>query len=744
MSLRLTTPPNTQLVDWLTGFAHHKQLLVRVSSRYLAQAVVWLQMSTIFQAVFNLFFEVIVNPVKEKFYPVQPLLPSSVSKIEADSLQDLQRYILSNVTPYSQQINLKLRQVEDLSSSESEAKKRLYQEGIALYHQMSPHIETASKWLNSHKQFETDHSYIEIKSELREAAMLVNKIAKLNAEALFLRQRSDCPPPLSRPIGLVNENRNDCFMNAIRQLMFNIKVLRKCVLEKLPAEKYSQILANAALYFLAQRRGETTPIGGSSASREEVDMQTGRQEDAFEALGQLLSDISDVEKVNPHLPLSPANVEEHNPLLFWTANQKRVEIDGNYEDFSEAEKMRISEAGWLSVEQTPNSSVILDLKGVDTISLEKALKRWAFFEGRGDTFKVATKDGGTLELPIVEEANRFHDLPPSLILTLKRFERDLGVNKKETRIVDMDETFVLPGDIVNSGKNGRYRIKGFVSHEGNTVDSGHYVSYVFIPESEMSKEGKWYCCDDKVVTEVDIATVREALSFCYFVYSELEREISPSEAKVFLRTRELQTLAVETRLAQEASVELAKLNTPENRIKAAQTDLEMVQLFAMATEDAHAEPSFLTSLFNQLPKDAYRFFLKILEIEKGYSQKDATTHLNELRTIATSYLVREPGDTLTRNIIDQYIYMKEQYILLLQCNEDLRISAEFHLRQLLALQAILEIEAVSAEHVKLVLPYLCDEFQRKLNPHVTDKFDAAALQEATRGLIEATAKILQA
>ncbi|MCB1068291.1 MAG: hypothetical protein KDK56_08900 [Simkania sp.] len=742
MSLRLAAPSNQQL-DWFTGLAYQKQLLMRLSSQYIAHVVVWFQMSSIFQSVVNLFLVKVVNPFKDKFYPTQPLLPSSVSKLEASSLQDLQRYILSQITPHSEQIKLNLRAVEDLSSAQGEEKKRLYQEAISLYHQMSPHIETVSKWLTSHKQLETEHAYTEIKTELREAASLVNKIAQLNTEAPFLRHRSDCPPPLSRPIGLVNENRNDCFMNAIRQLMFNIKVLRKCVLEKLPAEKYSKILANAALYFLAQRRGDTVPLGGSSASREEVDMQTGRQEDAFEALGQLLGEITEIERVNPLLPLSPENVKELNPLLFWTANQKRVEIIGNYADLTEQSQERVSEGGWLKAERTPNSSIILDLKGVENISLEMALKRWAFFQGRGDSYRVSTKDGGTLELPIIEETNQFADLPPSLILTLKRFERDQGINKKETRIVDMDETFVLPGEIVSNGKNGRYRIKGFVSHHGDTADSGHYVAYVFIPNSEKSQEGTWYCCDDRMVTEVDIATVHDALSFCYFVYSELEAEISPIEAKLFLKTRQLQTLAVETRLAEEASIEFERQNTPENRIKALQTDLEMMQLFAMAAQDEHADPTFLISLFNQLSKDAYSFFIKVLEFEKGHSQKDALLHLNELRTIAASYLVREQGDILTRNIIEQYIYMKEQYIFLLQHSEDLKIAAEFHLRQLLALQALLENGVATAEHVKLVLPYLCEEFQKKLTPHVKDPFDKAGFEEATRGLIEATAKILQ-
>ena len=98
---------------------------------------------------------------------------------------------------------------------------------------------------------------------------------------------------------------------------------------------------------------------------------------------------------------------------------------------------------------------------------------------------------------------------------------------------------------------------------------------------------------------------------------------------------------------------------------------------------------------------------------------------------------------MSRNVIAQYIYMKEQYILGMGLSEDLKRAAELHLKQLLALQAILEEATSTVEHVKLVLPYLCDEFEAKLAPHVRDKFDREALKEETTQLIEATSKILQ-
>ena len=45
-----------------------------------------------------------------------------------------------------------------------------------------------------------------------------------------------------------------------------------------------------------------------------------------------------------------------------------------------------------------------------------------------------------------------------------------------------------------------YKLQGVVEHQGETLWSGHYVSYV--------KEGeRWYFIDDKVVKEISFAEV---------------------------------------------------------------------------------------------------------------------------------------------------------------------------------------------------------------------------------------------
>jgi len=738
MSLKLINlrDPNT------TWIQHQKVVLTRISTLYLTYLIQWLQMSEFLQGIYRFFQELVLIPLNEKFYPVKPLLPIAVQQIQGDTLHDLEQYIAREVTPLSQSINLKLRQAEVLAPSNARAKKGIYEEALALYHQMHPRIQVAGQWMSEHAELNSGRIFIELKTELRQATQLVNRIATLNPNALFLRHHTQCPTiPAPKPIGLINENRNDCFMNAIRQLLFNIRVLRENVISKLPNERYASMLSNAVYYMLRQQRGETTPIGGSSAARDDVDMQTGRQEDATEALAQVLNDITDLERINPHLPISPHNVQPHNPLLFWTTNRKRFEVLGNYADVDPASKLRINQEGWLQSQHTINSSVILDLKGVDNISLETAIQQWANSHSGGDTYRVTLTDGRSTELPLREEQNRFLDLPPYLILTLKRFERERGRNIKESRVVDMHETFILDGNIVHTGRNGRYRIKGFVSHKGDSADGGHYVSYVFVPNTQGSDTGIWYLCDDRNVTEVDIAQVRNALSECYFVYSELEEEISPEKAKVLLEMRQRQTTALELQLAMKASMELALSDTPEKRMQSAQNDLGMLQIFKQAAASKDAEADFLGALFIDLPKDFQAYCLKILQLEKGYSESEAFNHLGELKDIATSYLIREPADEVIRTIIDQYIYMKEQYLLLMQHSEDIRRTSEFQLRQLLALQSILESKDVTSGHVRLALTYLNSEVQKEIVPFL-DSFKKAHIQRKVTELLEATQKLL--
>lgn len=78
-----------------------------------------------------------------------------------------------------------------------------------------------------------------------------------------------------------------------------------------------------------------------------------------------------------------------------------------------------------------------------------------------------------------------------LVLSLHRFDNTLG--KIFTPIT-------LPADGRLSIASYQYRIVGCIHHIGNTLSSGHYITY-------RLHEGRWYECDDNNTSEVDYHSV---------------------------------------------------------------------------------------------------------------------------------------------------------------------------------------------------------------------------------------------
>jgi ubiquitin C-terminal hydrolase len=89
-------------------------------------------------------------------------------------------------------------------------------------------------------------------------------------------------------------------------------------------------------------------------------------------------------------------------------------------------------------------------------------------------------------------------LPECLVLTLNRFEFDLGkmMRKKLNNHFEFPEKFdfgfLEEGDEAKLRDLGQYRLTGVVVHSG-IADAGHYWSYVF-------REGKWFEFNDANVT----------------------------------------------------------------------------------------------------------------------------------------------------------------------------------------------------------------------------------------------------
>ncbi|GAU19079.1 hypothetical protein TSUD_99410 [Trifolium subterraneum] len=93
--------------------------------------------------------------------------------------------------------------------------------------------------------------------------------------------------------------------------------------------------------------------------------------------------------------------------------------------------------------------------------------------------------------------------PNILVIQLKRFEGILG--GKIDKIVGFEEVMVLSSFMCKTSQDPQpeYKLFGTIVHSGYSPESGHYYAYI------KDAMGRWYCCDDSIVT---LASLQEVLS----------------------------------------------------------------------------------------------------------------------------------------------------------------------------------------------------------------------------------------
>lgn len=355
-------------------------------------------------------------------------------------------------------------------------------------------------------------------------------------------------PVVPPPIGLKNEGGTDCFMNALRQLSFNIPILKKNVLCKLPKEQFSEIHLDIKRYEEAQTLGKGEPLGGSLAWRKTLGIDTKRQEDIREPLMTLVDLALSPQPIQEDFPLSPYTVKA--PICepaCWIQSRRQFKLE-NYEELSASSQARINKEGWIAPFYEPKGVLTFPLKGLLNISFETILENWGYSEISTDegTYRVDLKSGLSKNCSFTAERNVFFDLPQTFLFTLNRFESHFGKEGKDNRIVDLKETFVVNDSLVRTKKNGRYRIKGFAYHLGKSTGFGHYVAYI--------KVGKtWFLCNDSSIRAVEQREVTEALRKGYLFFAELEEEISSEAAEKIYKQRQKETFELESKLAEKES-----------------------------------------------------------------------------------------------------------------------------------------------------------------------------------------------
>ena len=91
------------------------------------------------------------------------------------------------------------------------------------------------------------------------------------------------------------------------------------------------------------------------------------------------------------------------------------------------------------------------------------------------------------------KSEKFHALPPILVLHLMRFQFS-GLSEKISRKISFETELTLKSSWLSPGskdKNARYALVSTVSHHGQSISSGHYTTNV------QQKDGSWLHFDDE-------------------------------------------------------------------------------------------------------------------------------------------------------------------------------------------------------------------------------------------------------
>jgi|GEM_PF-4883051 len=109
----------------------------------------------------------------------------------------------------------------------------------------------------------------------------------------------------------------------------------------------------------------------------------------------------------------------------------------------------------------------------------------------------------------------FPTAPQTLVIQIKRFEHHYHNDgstapRKNTRSLDIPLEMNVAANISQDGLPAHYECTGFIEHRGESVNGGHYVSY-------LKREGKWWLCDDSCVRQVTPSQVAIAKRNSYMI-----------------------------------------------------------------------------------------------------------------------------------------------------------------------------------------------------------------------------------
>ncbi len=349
--------------------------------------------------------------------------------------------------------------------------------------------------------------------------------------ALFQQITNICP--LANP-----SLANNCFMNAILQMLVHVPHLGENIIQQLPDGQLKTALIQwAREYCQASQDNETVAIH-TQPIRDAISgcsnlSSSKKQEDATEFFSSLFSEMKGTDE-------NPLMIGTRSRSTGWLLTQETTNLNDSalelYTDQSSSEQTYWKKSGKNPVQRDGNdayeSHISLALPPSSgpqekILPLSEAIKGYFLEE------HPTEKDLGKCKYCALDNGSRFlmtkteHYLTaPPLVLPLS-FKRFANLGRKVNKIsspVSVPPTYAL---FVENGQQKtyhEYRLQGFIVHQGRNIQQGHYVAYIF-------KNGCWYYASDSQIHKITEQVALRAAKQSYLLFYTYQNQITPAQAQ---------------------------------------------------------------------------------------------------------------------------------------------------------------------------------------------------------------------
>ncbi|KAF4675088.1 hypothetical protein FOL47_008263 [Perkinsus chesapeaki] len=342
--------------------------------------------------------------------------------------------------------------------------------------------------------------------------------------------------------GLRNQG-NTCYLNSVLQCLSYVSTFAQAsearIHEKTCARKRAGVWCGLCnLSRLICRIHQSHGGGGSCIIPTEIlrhlniyfaRFRPGRQEDAHDALRQLIDTCIRSEALPPKISASAQNKKA--PFVAPLVSQ--TTMLGQMFGYHTAQRITCANCGHVSSTFHFDLDISLPINRCRT--LDECLSR--YFAPEIFKEQNAYKCSKCKRNVTAKKTTRLYDAPMNLTLSFKRYGygRFGGHRQKDGHFVKYDKELDLTKFITNKedGSNTacKYLLSGVLVHSGATPNLGHYYAFVRNPA------GFWYCCDDESVTPAKEHTVLSQQAYILFYERKRQQQqqqptVAPAKVSV--------------------------------------------------------------------------------------------------------------------------------------------------------------------------------------------------------------------